>query len=68
MDGIEVAREGILIGCSSMIGNFKLDPVLGGIVEEVDVAAAVEAVMLWFLTRVVEIVVDVREARLGVSG
>ena len=36
-DIVEIAEEGILIGCPRMVGNLEFGAILGGVVEEVQI-------------------------------
>ena len=56
------AREGILVGCSGVVRDLEFRSLLGRIVEEIDIAAFVEAVMLWFRSWSAEEVMNVCEA------
>lgn len=60
--GIEVAVEGVLLWSASMVGDLQLGLVVGGIVEEIDIAAATETVVRWLGGGIVEVVMDVGEA------
>jgi len=56
-----------LIGGTGVVGDLELGLVRAGVMVDVDVAAAVETVVLWFGGWVGEVVVDVGEAGVIIS-
>jgi len=62
LDGTQISRERILLGSSSMIGDFELRPVLCRVVIKICIAAFRKSVVDWSRRRVIEVVVDIGEA------
>lgn len=53
--------KGILLGCACVIGNLQLGSALGGILEEVDIAASIKSVVRRIHGGIFQVIVDIGE-------